>query len=135
MSDVTAVRLAIRDELAADLAIEFVDGKLDGPVERRDLGCSWTEDVNQDAENALYVWATIMIRVFKNYTLSRDPERPFDPAILESLALRIQTSLADKQPIVFGAENLQLPGYGLDVEKQGVEVKILANLPNAFLQV
>ena len=132
MSTVTGVRSLIRDELAGELGVEFVDGKLEGPVERQDIGCVWAEGAQEQEDNVLYQWVTIMARVFLNYTMNRRGTRPLDPLPLEDLAERIQLSLRDKQATEFGCEQLTVTGYGIDHERQAVEVTIMVNMLNPF---
>lgn len=131
----TSIRQAIKTELAADLAVEFVDGKLEGPVERRGLGCIWTDGVEEDEENVLYEWATVRARVFVPYFRDREPTNPTDPAELEQLAEQIQSSLQDKQATQTGADFIRVTAVEIDMDRLSVTATIRCSMSNPFAGV
>lgn len=125
----TTVREAMRDQLAADLGIPFVDGRIEGPVERRNLGCCWTDGVVEDESDVNHQVVTIVARAFLRYDRSREPESPIDPAPLEHLAERIQLSVRSQHSIA-GVDFARAVRVGINMERRGVECEIRVWMAN-----
>src|SRR3954451_22817238 len=60
----TLFRESIQETLAVALGIEFVGGRVDGPIEDRDIGCVWWEN-KTPAGNVSEEINTYGVRVFK----------------------------------------------------------------------
>lgn len=125
MTVLTDIRELIRDTLAADLGLRFVDGRLDGPQERGSLGCVWTDRVEEDEDDVNYAVVTVGVRVFLRYERSREPSKPIDPAPLEQLVEKIQLSLRAKHSAT-AANFLRVVSAQIDLERRGVEVSVRA---------
>lgn len=125
----TSVREAVRDQLAADLGITFVDGRLEGPAERRDLGCCWTDGLVEDSDDANHQVVTIVARAFLRYERSREPEKPIDPAPLEALAEKMQASVRAQHSIA-GVDFARAVRVSVDMDRRGVEVEVQVWMSN-----
>ncbi len=129
MATLTALRESIASMLSQELAIDFVPGRIEGPVEGKDLGCSWTIRVleGSDGGSGGIIEQTVLIgvRVFKPFKKRDSPARGIDPAPLEELAEQIQLAVS-KHQTGYGAWFQRVTEVEFDVESRMVEVAILA---------
>lgn len=125
----TSLRQAVAELLAAELDIEFVDGKLEGPVEGKDLGCSFPVRLAEQADLIQAQDVFIGIRVFKAARTKQTSARAFDPAPLEELAELIQQAL-QKHQTGYGAWYQRVIEVEFDHELRMVEALVLAPRDN-----
>ena len=126
----TEIRQAVQDELAADMApIAFWAGRIDGPVEDRDVGCVWVNTL-APTDDVIVQAIDVRVRVFK---LWRQPDSypALDTSVLEDLAEQIQAALNDLRVAAAirdaGAWFLQdMPSVEIDPETWGVEASVIA---------
>jgi hypothetical protein len=133
MADLTALRKTIQAQLANDLGISFVAGKLPGPVEGGDLGCCYLEQVAEMAGRVEEAEFMLVVRVFKAYQQVVDKENPYDPTPLEQLAGQLQASVKAHQTGIAPAWFQRVVRIQIDPDVQGVEAQILALGANAAI--
>jgi hypothetical protein len=122
-----AFRLAVQAKLQTELGIEFVGGKLEGPMGERDIGCCWPEGASESEETIVIQNLQVRARVFKQYNRSEEPETPQDPADLEALVLAMQTSLNDRQLLGVGGEYFaRVTEVDVDVDRNMVDARIVS---------
>ena len=128
----TGFRQAVASQLATALDIPFVDGKLDGPVSRQDLGCTFPGRTEELEGNVDIQQITVYVRVFKRMeTNRRNPQVPPDPEPLEAIADLIPASLDDIQTAA-GPWYFRVVSVEVDMDTQGVEAVVVGWAQNAF---
>ena len=98
MSRIGDFRAYVAGVLAPALGIDFVDGKLSGPIERKPVACTFPlgkdEVPGQVDDEMLYVG----VRVFKTFRQKRAVRVPaVDPGPYEDLAELVQTTMQQHQ--------------------------------------
>lgn len=123
------VREAIQAEVAADLGIDFVAGRIDANP-RRSLGCCWSATVEEVAGHVLEENIEVFIRVFVPWQQRVEPSKPIDPVPLEELADTIRAALSDKQSQIGWL--FRVTRCELDYDLHCVDAAILVWQANAF---
>lgn len=108
----TTFRQTVANELATELGIPFVPGRVEGPIENGLLGCSWPAGKRENADDANVEELEIYVRVLRPFTERIEPRLPIDPTPLEDLADTFQTALEAVQtsaaPWYFRVTELEL---------------------------
>ena len=133
MSSLRQLREALQTELQNDLNIPFVAGKIDGPIENRDLGCAWGAGVEEVAGQVNDQTMLVNVRVFKRWNQQIDPEVPnHDPGPLEDLGEAIQAAIEDKQATLAPSAVwfCRVTGFDIDIDTNSVEARVLGYRAN-----
>lgn len=130
MGSLTDFRLALQQQLADDLSIMFVPGRLVGPIEGRDLGSVYAERISEVSGHVLEQDVLAIVRVFRALREPTDPQVPYDPAPLEELVDMLQASIKAHQTGL-GVWYQRLISADVDPELQGVEAVIVGRTANA----
>jgi hypothetical protein len=104
-----------------------VPGKLEGGVERTDIGGAWVSNVEEDADNVDLEHITVMVRIYKVKKKGRrGPGRnALDTTELEDLAEAIQTSIGAKaQGNALGPWFARVRAVEIDADDWGVQATI-----------
>lgn len=135
----TATRQLVQTELASILGIAFVGGRVDGPIEDRDLGCVWTSTI-APADDITVQNVDIRVRVFKQWKLNdlATGDEELLLAALEALAEQVQAALstikASGSMLATGAWFLQtIPDIEIDTESAGIEASVIVARANPFI--
>lgn len=133
MAALTLFRQAVQTQLQTALGIEFVPGRVDGPVQRQDLGCVWPVGVVEREENVGEQILTVQARVFKKYVENaRDSSKPYDPVELEQLQDDATEALDDIQTTAAGVWFFRVTEREILYDDRGVELTILGWSANDF---
>ena len=120
----TVFREAVAAHLAEALGVRFESGQIAGPIERRDLGCSFPAFEEENSDNTIEEILTITVRVFQAYVQQTAAEKPADPAKLEGWSLAIKTALMEPWGSL-GVWFARVTRVEYDMETQGIEVTII----------
>jgi hypothetical protein len=121
----TTFRQNLQTALATDLAIAFVPGRLEGPVETRDLGCVYAAAKAAVGGHVDDEQIELRVRVFKQYErYGADPEVPWDPAPLEALEELLQTSVKTHATSL-GPWFARWTATTFDIPRQGFEATVI----------
>jgi hypothetical protein len=128
----TATRVAIQNALQTAFGINFVGGKINGPVERGDVGCVFPigkREVSGDVslENPLF-----QVRVLSAVRRRRGAKDPKDPAKLEGWAELIQTTLGNAAALTFGPWYVRVQEVSIDVDLGQVDAIVIGWQANVF---
>lgn len=130
----TTFRQAVAAQAGLSLGIgTVVDGKLDGPVQRRDIVCSWPLRKAELADNVDLEELEIALRVLKVYPPRVDDETPIDPGPLETIAETLQTGLDNIQTTA-GPWFFRVVELALDVDRFCVTARLVGWQRNLFAQ-
>lgn len=132
MSVETDTRVAIRDALATALGIDFVDGKIEGPLTTREVGCIWPDGWTPVATDANYVTFAMTARVLLMFDPQVNETDPQDPADLEAVAEAIATTVSNVSKTTLSNTWITVEGVQYDVEAWLVDVSISAEIPNPY---
>lgn len=130
----TIVRHAIRDALAAALTLDFVDGKIDGPLRDVTIGCIWPDSGVPVEQDANYVAFGMVARIL----LALDPHASeLDPDDPESLETMEQAAIISVSQAASGGGSLegyfvQYHGSTYDVDGNQVDLMFSAQIPNPY---
>jgi hypothetical protein len=89
VSDTTTVRTTIRDAIATALGLDFVDGKIDGPLRDLSIGCTWPDSQSVAEGDANFVEFRFVARVIIATDTRVTETDPQDPGDLETIAQSI----------------------------------------------
>lgn len=128
----TSFREAVAAMLSAELGIDFVPGRIEGPVEGKDLGCTFPLRVSEEQGFIQQQNLFVGVRVFKAARTRQSPSKAFDPAPLEELAEQIQLALA-KHQTGYGAWFQRVTEIEFDSELRMVEAAVLGVQQNPAL--
>jgi hypothetical protein len=120
----TVFRQAVAAHLADALGIRFVDGPLEGPIEKRDLACTYPVQEDENPDNTIEEVVTIGVRVFQAYVTQRAPESPIDPSKLEAWAWLAKLTLAHPWGDL-GVWYARVTRTEYDMEQQGFDMTII----------
>lgn len=123
------IRQAVQQELAADLAIDMVAGRVDANPRRR-AGCAWVTTAAEVEGHVLEENVIVNVRLFEPWQQKVEPGLPINPAPLETLADQIRTSLRDKQFQV--GWFMRVTRVELDYDLYCVDGEVLVWQTNAF---
>lgn len=134
----TDTRKVIQEQLAAVLGIQFVGGRIDGPVEDRTVGCCWIGRISH-GDDIVVQYADVGVRVFRQWkqnTAYVDGSAEQDD--LEALALEVQQALATIKTSAAlqatGAWFLQdMPQIELDPAASMVDTSVTVAFNNPFI--
>lgn len=88
----TLFRTNIQTTLAAALGVEFVGGRIDGPVADRDIGCVWWDN-KQPSGNVSDETNTYGVRVFKRWAQDQGMTTDLNVVPLEDDAEALEAAL------------------------------------------
>jgi hypothetical protein len=128
----TDVRTTIRDALAEALGLDFVDGKIEGPLMDVEIGCIWPETFELDEADANFCILGIVARVLLAYSAPMNQTDPQDPADLETLAEAISVTVATVASSSLSDYWIVVHGAQFDVEAWLVDVSISVRIPNPY---
>lgn len=130
----TTFRQAVAARAGTALSIATVlDGKLEGPVQRRDVVCSWPARKGELPDDADLEELEVFVRVLTAYVQRVDDETPWDPGPLETIAETLQAGLDDIQTAA-GPWFFRLVEVEIDVDRQSVTGRVLGWQRNLFAQ-
>lgn len=124
MATLSSFRAAVQAQLAAALGIAFVAGRLEGPIQGRDLGCVFPAAVAEVSPNVSEETLELRARVFKRFQQQLDAETPVDPAPLEALAEQIQAAIKAVETTL-GPWFARVTRVDIDTQRQSVEAVIV----------
>jgi hypothetical protein len=132
----TALRESVKEQLATELAIDVVSGRVDleGGVKRRELACVWIETLSR-GEAAVIENAEVHARHYLKHVEPRSDEEPADPQPLEEAAEAIRDALKDLRRLMISPTEvwlLRFVGVEFDYESQGVEAVFVAQRESQF---
>jgi hypothetical protein len=130
MSGLTDFRVALQQQLSDALEIDFVAGRLEGPIESRDLGSCYVQRVSEVSGNIQEQDMIAIVRVYKKFNPPQDPEHPYDPAPLELVLDQLQASVKAHQTGLPSSWFQRLVSGEIDPADQGVEVAIIGRGSN-----
>jgi hypothetical protein len=122
----TSFRQALAAHLATELEVQFLDGYMDQPVQRQEVGCTYPMDKRRDGDQANDEIIRVGVRFFQRHQApagrhsGADPDR-VDPARLEQVAELVQEAIADVQTGL-GPWFCWWESTEFDWETQGIEV-------------
>jgi hypothetical protein len=124
MSTIGEFRQAIKEILARELEIDFVDGKLEGPVEGSDRGSIFPLTKGENPEAVTEEMLYLVVRVFKASETRRATSTPYDPKELEDLAELVQKIVA-KHQTGLGLWFQRVTQVEWDLDRQMIEALVL----------
>lgn len=133
MAAQTDVRTKLRDALATALSLDFVDGKIDGPLRDVSIGCTFPDGYDTLEADANYIEYRVVARVI----LALDPNvteiEPDDPGSLEAIAEAIAVTIGTQASSgTLVATYVTVHSAQYDVDANSVDVLISAQIPNPF---
>jgi hypothetical protein len=123
----TSVRQALAAHLSDTLGVAFVDGYVEGPVHRTELGCSYPITKTRVEDLELDETLTVAVRFFQKFTKPAGRssgaagERRVDPARLEEVAELMQVAVTPVHASL-GPWLVKWMTTEFDWESQGVEL-------------
>jgi hypothetical protein len=130
-SEMTELRARLAEVCSGALGVPFLEGRIDGPVHNRALGCVYPVNVAEDPDNVLNALIRVNVRVYQKWIEQTDPERPVTTEKLEEWVDALRVALSDAQ-LTGGVWFFRLTNVEFDVDDQGVELSILAFADNLF---
>ena len=130
MSTLTEFRQALADLLSTELGITFIDGMLEGPVEKQDLGCTATVAVAEDDRTSIVAeLVEVRVRIFKAFTSRKSPTDAVDPAPFEDLIETVAEIIGSHQTGL-GMWFQRVTRAEVDYERHSVTFSVLAETAN-----
>jgi len=135
-SALTTTRQAIANALKGNLTLpaNFIDGRLEPPVERGDVGCTWIASTREVAGRVDVEEVTVAIRLLSATQRSRGAKRALDPAKLEQWRDDVATLLSQSQTTL-GGWYLRVTGSTLEPRTGVVDVTVAVWQDNVFRTV
>jgi hypothetical protein len=125
----TAVTTTVfRDQLTLFLAeatgVRFEHGMIEGPVERRDVACTFPITEEEFDENTTMEVVTVGVRFYQAYVTQTAVEKPVSPAKLEAWSMQVKEALRDPWGSL-GVWYCRVTRTEYDLETQGVQFTII----------
>lgn len=134
MSDFTDARQALSDALADALGMDFVAGKIDGPLRDTTIGCTWPEGYVPYAQDETYMVAQIKARAIYAVNPNVTETEPDDPGTLEDA---IVVGLAAIAASALGGSLVPWfvgsPTVEVDVDANTIDFLVQIQVANPFL--
>lgn len=128
-----AFRAALQTQLQTSLSIHFESGRIEGPSESKDLGCTFPIRIGELASNIIVEQQLVGVRILKQLKRKRVlPEKGIDPGELEDLAEAFQAVIAAHQ-VGLGPWMIRCSQIDFDLPSWGIEALIVATDLNAGL--
>lgn len=130
----TTFRQGVAAVLATATGITFKDGRIIGPVDTGDIGCTYPVDKAEMGGNVDVEEITIRARILKQWQGQLDPTVPVDPAPLEELAETIQSALTGSQTTL-GPWFCRVVRVDFDLDSWAVDALVVGWAYNLLEQV
>lgn len=132
----TLTRQAIAAALSGQLTLpsSWVNGRLEPPVERGDVGCTWVAGSREIAGRVDVEELTIAVRVLSATARGRGAKRALDPAKLEQWRDDILVTLSAQQTTL-GGWYLRVTNTSIDPRLGLVDASVAVWQDNVFRTV
>ena len=127
----SAFRAALQTQLQTSLSISFKSGRIDGPSESKDLGCTYPVRIAELPSNIIVEQQLVGVRIMKKLRHKRVlPEQALDPSELEDLAEAFQGVIKAHQTGL-GPWFIRCASIEFDLPAWAIEATIVATASNA----
>lgn len=127
----SAFRNGLQAQLQTSLNITFKAGRIDGPSESKDLGCTFPIRIAEGPSNLIVEQQLVGVRILKKLRHKRVlPEQALDPSELEDLAEAFQAVIKAHQ-VGLGPWFIRCSQIDFDLPAWGIEALIIATDLNA----